>query len=150
MAMTKFYYDCPNCCYRRVDFRMQIYHAAISKHNRKRFSICRPKTFIKYKNRKIQLIAMCFDKGEVSFSFMYSAVLHKVISGQYFLLFDIWRTYLLKLRIEEPSHGNLDRGGIFFYFSTLFHLPPLRFHYAGGCWDRTQDCCDFGIGSQTL
>jgi hypothetical protein len=23
-------------------------------------------------------------------------------------------------------------------------------HCVGGCWDRTQDCCDFGIGSQTF
>ncbi len=35
-------------------------------------------------------------------------------------------------------------------YSTLLHLPPLRFHCAGGCWDWTQECCDFGIGSQTL
>jgi hypothetical protein len=35
-------------------------------------------------------------------------------------------------------------------YSTLLHLPPLRFHCAGGCWDRTQDCCDVGIDSQTL
>jgi hypothetical protein len=35
--------------------------------------------------------------------------------------------------------------------STLFHLPSLRFHCAGECWDRTQDCCDFGThSSQTL
>ncbi len=24
-------------------------------------------------------------------------------------------------------------------YSTLLHLPPLRFHCVGGCWDRTQD-----------
>jgi hypothetical protein len=24
-------------------------------------------------------------------------------------------------------------------YSALLHLPPLRFHCAGGCWDRTQD-----------
>ncbi len=35
-------------------------------------------------------------------------------------------------------------------YSTLLHLPPLRFHCVEGCWDRTQDCCDFGIDSQTL
>ncbi len=29
-------------------------------------------------------------------------------------------------------------GGIFSY-STLLHLPPLRFHCSDGCWDRTQD-----------
>jgi hypothetical protein len=41
----------------------------------------------------------------------------------------------------------------FFFFirySTLIHLPPLRFHCVGGCWDRTQDSCDYGIGCQTL
>jgi hypothetical protein len=42
---------------------------------------------------------------------------------------------------------------LFFYlrYSTLLHLPPLRFHRVGGCWDRTQvgvcwnrtqRCCD--------
>jgi hypothetical protein len=43
--------------------------------------------------------------------------------------------------------------GFFYYdvrYSTLLHLPLLRFHCVGGCQDRTQDCCDFGIGSQTL
>ncbi len=35
-------------------------------------------------------------------------------------------------------------------YSTMLHLPPFRFHCVGGCWDRTQDCCDFGIDSQTL
>ncbi len=33
---------------------------------------------------------------------------------------------------------------------TLLHLPPLRFRCVEGCRDRTQDCCDFGIGSQKL
>ncbi len=28
-------------------------------------------------------------------------------------------------------------------YSTLLHLPPLRFRCVfGGCWDRTQDSCD--------
>jgi hypothetical protein len=35
-------------------------------------------------------------------------------------------------------------------FSTLIHLPPLRIHCVGGCWDRTQDCCDFSFDSQKL
>jgi hypothetical protein len=35
-------------------------------------------------------------------------------------------------------------------YSTLLHLPPLKFHCFGRCWDRTQDCCDFGIGNRTL
>jgi hypothetical protein len=31
---------------------------------------------------------------------------------------------------------------LYFYvrYSRLLHLPPLRFHCVGGCWDRTQDC----------
>ncbi len=29
-------------------------------------------------------------------------------------------------------------------YSILLHLPPLRFHCVGGCWDRTLDCYDFG------
>ncbi len=36
-------------------------------------------------------------------------------------------------------------------YLTLLHLPPLRFHCVGGCWDRTQDSnCDNGIGCQKL
>ncbi len=46
------------------------------------------------------------------------------------------------------------RRGIFFLFfctfSTLLHLPPLRFHCLGGCRGWTQDSCDLGIGCQTL
>jgi hypothetical protein len=40
----------------------------------------------------------------------------------------------------------------FFYvrYSTLLHLPPLRFHCVGECWNRTQDCYDLGIDSRTL
>jgi hypothetical protein len=36
------------------------------------------------------------------------------------------------------------------FFLTLLHLSPLRFHCVGGCLDCTQDCCDFGIGSDAL
>ncbi len=39
---------------------------------------------------------------------------------------------------------------IFLLFSMYFFLPPLRFHWVGGCWDLNQDRCNFGIGSQTL
>jgi hypothetical protein len=40
---------------------------------------------------------------------------------------------------------NLERGILrFFYvhYSTMLHLPPLRFHCVGKCWDRTQ-CWNF-------
>jgi hypothetical protein len=48
-----------------------------------------------------------------------------------------------------------DNRGIFGFFSyvsysILLHLRPLRFHLVGGYWDRTQDFCDFVIGSQKL
>jgi hypothetical protein len=57
-----------------------------------------------------------------------------------------------------PAQGlMLRKRGIFMMFSfyvlgytTLLNLPTLRFRCVGGCWDRTQDCCDFGIVSQTL
>jgi hypothetical protein len=48
----------------------------------------------------------------------------------------------------------LGGGDIFFFliiqYSALLHLPPLRFHCADGCWDRTQDRCNLCIGSQTF
>jgi hypothetical protein len=48
------------------------------------------------------------------------------------------------------SNSQIYKGGyIFFYFlSTFFntlHLPPLGMHCVGGCWDRTQNCCDFAL-----
>jgi hypothetical protein len=35
---------------------------------------------------------------------------------------------------------------LFVRYSTLLHLPPLIFYCVGGCRDRTQDSCDYGIG----
>ena len=59
--------------------------------------------------------------------------------------------------VSDPQHWIkcLNRYQRFFFifyvlYSTLLHLSPLRFHCVGGFWDRTQDCCDFGINSQTL
>ncbi len=42
---------------------------------------------------------------------------------------------------------NLYGNGAFFIllYSTLRHLPLLRFHCVAGCWDWTQDCFYFGI-----
>ncbi len=35
----------------------------------------------------------------------------------------------------------------FFYglYSTLLHLPPLRFNWVGVSWYRIQDCCDLAL-----
>ncbi len=43
------------------------------------------------------------------------------------------------MKTKLNKHG--DFFGFFFYvlYSTLLHLPPLRFHCVGGCWDRTMD-----------
>ncbi len=37
------------------------------------------------------------------------------------------------------------RDFFFVQYSTLLHLQPLRFHCADGCWDRTQDRCNWCI-----
>ncbi len=75
--------------------------------------------------------------------------------------------WLLAKNREAPSKSNASNSWYFFcpaylnkrgfldffmfvLYSTLLRLPPLRFHCVGGCWDRTQDSCDFGIGCQTL
>jgi hypothetical protein len=57
---------------------------------------------------------------------------------------------VMKYWICLPEY--VKRGIFYFYvlYSTLLHLPPLSFPCVGGCWDRTPDCCDFGIGSNKL
>jgi hypothetical protein len=54
---------------------------------------------------------------------------------------------------QRESSEVQDMSSFFFFYvgySTLPHLPPLRFHCVGGRWDRTQDSCDYVIGCQTL
>jgi hypothetical protein len=50
---------------------------------------------------------------------------------------------LLAVRAAHAAAESKTTLGFFFFFcvlySTLLHLPPLRFHCADGCWDRTQD-----------
>jgi hypothetical protein len=54
----------------------------------------------------------------------------------------------LKPVCSRIKHLNRDLFGFFYIlYSTM---PPLRFHCVGGCWDRIQDCCDFGISCQTF
>jgi len=46
-----------------------------------------------------------------------------------------------------------DFWGFVYFLHTIINTASsaaLRFHCADGCWDRTQDCCDWYIGSQTL
>jgi hypothetical protein len=55
---------------------------------------------------------------------------------------------IFKFRYKSVIFASPQQSIFFFFFylrySTLFHLPPLRFHRVGGCWDRTQDSCDYG------
>jgi hypothetical protein len=57
-----------------------------------------------------------------------------------------------KLTRKKVFYNFLGDFLVFFFvlYSALLHLPPLRFHCADGCWDRTQDRCNWCIGSQTL
>jgi hypothetical protein len=52
-----------------------------------------------------------------------------------------------KLKRNEIELKFFLRGNFLVCYSTLLHLPPLRFYCVGGCWDRTQV---IGIDSQTL
>jgi hypothetical protein len=55
--------------------------------------------------------------------------------------YDDFRSLIVK------SQGST-KGNVFkVLYSTLHLLPPLRIHCVGGCWDRTQDCCDFELDS---
>ncbi len=48
--------------------------------------------------------------------------------------------------VEERAKASGKKKGskiVIVIFSTLLHR-------VGGCWDRIQECCDFGIGSLTL
>jgi hypothetical protein len=67
----------------------------------------------------------------------------------------MWRPHNTEVREPSMIHflKNILLGDFFIFFvlySTLLHLPPLRFHCADGLWDRTQDRCNWCIGSQTL
>jgi hypothetical protein len=58
----------------------------------------------------------------------------RVVCNYYYFLYIFWGDFSI----------------FFVLYSTLLHLPHLRFHCADGCWDRTQDRCNLCIGSQTL
>jgi hypothetical protein len=66
---------------------------------------------------------------------------------------DLWPT-TVKILTHLISRYQLPLRGIFYIFyirySTLLHLPPLRFYCVGGRWHRTSDRWDFGIDSQML
>jgi hypothetical protein len=72
-------------------------------------------------------------------------------------IFSMFNMYRPQFLLQNFFFFNIFLGdfwGIFSLFSVqysaLLHLPPLRFHCADGCWDRTQDRCNWCIGGQTL
>ncbi len=73
----------------------------------------------------------------------------KVNSDPGWLKIDIKNRALL-WKIQKLFLKIFLRGFFFLLYSALLYLPPLRFHCADGCWDQTQDSCNWCIGSQTL
>ncbi len=57
--------------------------------------------------------------------------------------------FYLPLSIVELKGGFFWIFSFYVHYSALLHLLPLRFHCVWGCWDRTQDCCDFVIDDLT-
>jgi hypothetical protein len=59
----------------------------------------------------------------------------------------IWSLFIPVCRTSRKRYLQFLNRGIFLIFSyrysTLLHLPPLRFCCVRGCWDRTQDCLRF-------
>ncbi len=49
---------------------------------------------------------------------------------------------------KRATEGGFLNFSFYALYSTLLHLPPVRFRCVGRFWDRTQDCCDFGINLQ--
>jgi hypothetical protein len=48
---------------------------------------------------------------------------------------------LMQIKKTRVKHGDFSILYVLYVHlcTTLLHLPPLSFHYVGGCWDRTQD-----------
>ena len=67
------------------------------------------------------------------------------------MLIDGWDTLLTPRRTLGTICVHLSETGGFFHvrYSTLLHLPPLRFHCVGGCRDRTKDIVSLWSGPIT-
>ncbi len=80
--------------------------------------------------------------------FKFGGVTRLIRSGIYFYasLVSLINTIMEKLFFFKYFFGGIFSLNFFVQYSALLHLPPLRFH----CADRTQDRCNWCIGSQTL
>jgi hypothetical protein len=105
------------------------------------------KECMKYNDVYLVTNAIVGGAGMIGYSFAFTADFNKALlaASRVFVLLD------RKSLIDGSSRAGLqvDYFWIFYFlyvrYSTLLQLPPFRFHCVGGCWDRTQDCCDFGI-----
>ncbi len=110
-----------------------------------------------YYRRSVRVVCSWFRVSVVaSTDCRLSVSLSVVVVGSWFLGVGCWLSvvdgcaaFLSVFQFSVPSSAIFACSILCTIFKTA-HLPPLRFHCVGGCWDRTQDCCDFGIGSQTL
>ncbi len=66
------------------------------------------------------------------------------MSAQYFLFEEVADLVII---VYTLTHIHFWIFPFYVRYSTLLHLPPLRFHCVGGCWDRL---CDYCISCQTL
>ncbi len=85
-----------------------------------------------------------FDHFKVQYKLSWSYFMEKKRS---YLILDPTARTIIK-RSDSKTLG--DFSIFFLLYSALLHLPPLRFRCADGCWDRTQDRCNWYIGSQTI
>jgi len=73
-----------------------------------------------------------------------------IIRGSGFLFVFLFNIFLQSRPFKNYFKKNIFWGNLIFFFllySALLHLRSLRFHCANGWWDRTQDSCNWCIGS---
>jgi hypothetical protein len=74
----------------------------------------------------------------------------------YIFLFVFYIAVSVCCEIQSVKCFSFSCGMLFRKYSfscTLFNTASyyaLRFHCVGGCWDRTQDCCDLGMTDRPL
>ncbi len=99
-------------------------------------------------NRTLQLWRICWNMpARVRISCMALIVSSSILSPSSETAQYLAMNYIKKCKYV---HKGIFWVCFMYVISTLLHLRPLRFHCVGGCWDRSQDCCYFGIDSQTL
>jgi hypothetical protein len=100
----------------------------------------------------------CQAKANTVRAFFYAIKQRQILAALSFTLSSLGKN-CPRILFPLSRRGNTGRafffiiiflGFFFILYSALLRLPPLRFPCADGCWDRTQDCCNWCIGSQLL